>query len=79
MTIDISPYILGEPVVLKANELFLDVNLEHGQVRRLDPDRKAAQIKNLSMNNPVSLLNLTVWQEPGSFPPLSLLLLNPLP
>ena len=43
----------------------MDHDLEHGQVRRLDPDVVDLRVRELTLNPPGAPIRLTVWMEPG--------------
>ena len=63
--IDVNDYVLGDQQTIKAHQITLDTNLEFGQVRRLDAERKDSKKVDLKTNPPPGLLQLLVYQDPG--------------
>ena len=43
----------------------MDENLQHGQIRRLQEDLVAANVRGMLENPPAVPLRLRVWQDPG--------------
>ena len=74
MELDVTQYLVpGGEVLLPREKLFLDVHAVHGQVRKLDFDRKESKKVDLLQHPPIGHLHLTVWMEPSVFT-LSLLM-----
>ena len=48
------------------NRYCIDENLQHGQIRRLQEDLVASNMRGMLDNPPAVLLRLLVWQDPGN-------------